>query len=241
MRRICGTVLALALSGAANAAPIVYFGENQSPGASVSGAPLTARNSFFAQLTGNSTENFEGFTVEAQPTSLSFTGSAGTISANFAPSSGIICATGASCDGFGRFATSGSKWFDVSSAFSATFSTPIAAFGFYGTDIGDINGQLTVELIRNGGPSSFLTVDNTARANNGSLLFWGVIDKNNPFDAIRFGNTASGSDFFGFDDMTIGDVEQVTGVPEPATWAMMIVGMGAVGGALRRRRNLVAA
>ena len=76
MRRIYGTVLALALSGAANAAPIVYFGENQAPGTSVSGAPLTARNSFFAQLTGNSTEDFNSFAAGAAPSSLTFAGSA---------------------------------------------------------------------------------------------------------------------------------------------------------------------
>lgn len=30
-------------------------------------------------------------------------------------------------------------------------------------------------------------------------------------------------------------------VPEPATWAMMIVGFGMVGGVLRRRRNVTTA
>ena len=34
-----------------------------------------------------------------------------------------------------------------------------------------------------------------------------------------------------FDDVSL------TAVPEPATWAMMILGMGAMGAALRRRRN----
>ncbi len=32
----------------------------------------------------------------------------------------------------------------------------------------------------------------------------------------------------------------VTGVPEPATWAMMLIGVGAIGGALRRRPALAA-
>jgi hypothetical protein len=32
----------------------------------------------------------------------------------------------------------------------------------------------------------------------------------------------------------------VAGVPEPATWAMMLVGFGAIGGALRRRQKVAA-
>jgi hypothetical protein len=39
------------------------------------------------------------------------------------------------------------------------------------------------------------------------------------------------------DNVTIGNsVNALTAVPEPATWAMMILGMGAVGFAMRRRR-----
>lgn len=39
-----------------------------------------------------------------------------------------------------------------------------------------------------------------------------------------------------------GDIRfDITAVPEPATWSMMIVGVGAAGGMLRRRRRLVAA
>jgi hypothetical protein len=33
----------------------------------------------------------------------------------------------------------------------------------------------------------------------------------------------------------------LTGIPEPATWAMMIIGFGLIGGALRRRRTMIAA
>ena len=35
-------------------------------------------------------------------------------------------------------------------------------------------------------------------------------------------------------------ITSAMGVPEPATWAMMILGMGAVGGAMRRRRSVAA-
>jgi hypothetical protein len=54
--------------------------------------------------------------------------------------------------------------------------------------------------------------------------------------------TAGGNNFyvFGFTD---GDLpgflaQQFGAVPEPATWAMMVMGFGLVGGAMRRRRKV---
>lgn len=232
-------VIAIASAGSASAQTI-YFGENLNPSQSASGAPVTARNAFLSSLSGVSTEGFETFSQGISPSSLSFNGSAGTISASFSSNSGFICAVNG-CGGLGRFATEGTNYFDVASTFTAVFSSSIAAFGFYGTDIGDINGQLTIELMRNAGASTFLTVSNTLGAPDGSLLFYGVIDKLNPFDGVRFGNTATGFDYFGFDQLTIGDVAQVTpSVPEPSTWAMMIAGFGMVGFAARRRQSVKA-
>ena len=41
-----------------------------------------------------------------------------------------------------------------------------------------------------------------------------------------------------FDDVTFGSVTPGGGaVPEPATWAFMILGFGAIGGAMRRQRK----
>jgi hypothetical protein len=49
------------------------------------------------------------------------------------------------------------------------------------------------------------------------------------------GITQNGS--FGIDNLTIGDMAAMGAVPEPATWAFMIFGFGAIGGALRRGRK----
>lgn len=237
------TAIALsAFSMPAMAAPTIYFGETQtpSPAATVSGAAATARASFLAQLGGVSTEDFEGLAAGTPPATLTFAGSAGPITAAFTGVTGQIC-TSNGCGGPGRFATSGTNYLDISTnAFSVTFSTPVAAFGFYGTDIGDFNGQLTLTLTSASGTTT-LTVPNTLNGNDGSLLFYGIIDTANPFTSITFGNTAPGADLFGFDDITVGDVRQVTGgVPEPTTWAMMIIGFGAIGGTMRRRSTKVA-
>lgn len=56
-------------------------------------------------------------------------------------------------------------------------------------------------------------------------------------DANDFG----ADDGLAIDDFSLTPVFATGAVPEPATWAMMIAGFGAVGAAMRRRRNIVAA
>lgn len=75
------------------------------------------------------------------------------------------------------------------------------------------------------GASAAVTL-NTAYSTSGFTLRWGPDSFNGGLDNIAF------------------DVRAVTaapGVPEPATWAMMIVGFGAVGATLRRRHETKAA
>jgi hypothetical protein len=57
--------------------------------------------------------------------------------------------------------------------------------------------------------------------------------------SIDFGGTAN---YTGYDDITFGSTTPGSGnpVPEPATWALMILGFGAAGASLRRRRSLAA-
>lgn len=57
--------------------------------------------------------------------------------------------------------------------------------------------------------------------------------KNANFDAIRV--TSRSNDSFLIDNLQLGTT--TTPVPEPATWAMMIVGFGFIGGALRQARK----
>ena len=64
---------------------------------------------------------------------------------------------------------------------------------------------------------------------------------------VSFGGTAKSIEFAGvanyvvFDDVTFGSATPGPGVPEPATWALMIAGFGMVGSALRRRRGFATA
>jgi len=236
MSTAVGAVSAL-LSMAANAAPVVYFGENQNPGGTVSGDPLNARNAFLSALTGVGNEGFEGFPVlTEQPLNLSFAGSSGGLSAILSGGSGEVRDTST----VGRFNTTAgagaSKWFDVASSFVIDFATPISAFGFYGTDIGDFNGQVTASLTDINDVVTTLNVGNTVNGSNASLLFWGFTDSTNSYKRITFGNTAAGDDFFGFDDMVIGDQRQVVPTPTPEPGSLALVGLSLAGLAASRRR-----
>lgn len=48
------------------------------------------------------------------------------------------------------------------------------------------------------------------------------------------------SSFFAFDILGVDTAAQVGAVPEPGTWALMLVGFGAVGASLRRARHIKA-
>jgi hypothetical protein len=219
-------------------APLIFFGEDLGigEGTRLLSFPnaLAARNSFLANLVGVGTENFEGFADDTgAPLSLTFPGSSGSITATLT-GTGATNEVVSGTNGVGRYPTSGNIYWESGQTFAIQFSAPVAAFGFYGIDIGDFGGQLTVT--RNSGAITTFTVPNTVNGSGGGVLFWGIIDQADPFTQVAFGNTAAGTDFFGFDDMTVGDVEQVNIVPEPGTYAMLGAGLLALG-LLRRRKQ----
>ncbi|MDY6784244.1 MAG: PEP-CTERM sorting domain-containing protein [Cyanobacteriota bacterium] len=210
----------------------IFFGEDTvNPQALVNSTAAEA--DFLSNLVGVGTETFETFTDgQISPLVLGFPGAG---NATLLGDGEIQ--TGNST---GRFPISGSQYWETNSSFSIDFSEEIAAFGFYGTDIGDFNGQITL-LLENTltSFSQLLTINNTIDAPNGSALYYGLIAETGElFNKITFGNTNSGTDFLGFDDMTIGSVAQVDpqSVPEPASViALMAIGTVGIASALKRK------
>jgi hypothetical protein len=217
------------------AKPVTFFGEDVNNGGDPSTAPLTnantAHDNFFLNLTGVGTESFESFTTGTLlPLNISF-GAAGT--AVLSDPSGTSAIESGN-DTAGRYPISGTQFLvtGAGSGFTLTFTSAISAFGFYGTDVGDFGGSLSLALTGSDGNTS-LAVPNTVGNNGdttGSNLYFGFYDTANTYTSITFNNVGSGGvDVFGFDDFSIGSLQQVTPTtPEPGTYVLLGAGLVAM-------------
>jgi hypothetical protein len=214
------------------AAVLTFFGEDLGPLDANSPLPNSdaAQADFLSNLVGVGTEDFEGIAV----------GTTAPVVLNFGLDTATLNGDGYIRDDFpispaGRFPTSGTHYWSTDSTannFVIDFSVAQAAFGFYGTDVGDFAGQLLVTLLD--GSTLDLTIPHTINAPNASAIYFGVIvtDPAEVFTSVAFAATSS-DDYFGFDDMTIGRLSQVQ-VLEPSTF--LLLGFGLAGVGLLRRK-----
>lgn len=207
----------------------IFFGEDlnhcsDTPLGSFSNAQ-TAEANFLSGLTDTGIETFESFAPRtAGPLTLTFPGGK---TATLNGSGSIVSVTPGRTNGVGRYAISGSNYWEANAEwgdFSITFNQRVAAFGFYGIDIGDFGGQLVLNLV--GSTTRQVTVPNTIGSygsTDGSVLYFGII-ANNPdeyFTSVLFNMSTGEGDFFGFDNMTFGNIEEViparVSIPQPSS------------------------
>lgn len=115
---------------------------------------------------------------------------------------------------------------------SATFNftNPTNSFGAYFTGLQTSFGTTLTISFDDGAPQ----VLNIPINENGGVEFFGFTDVN-PFTSVTISRPAgaNGTDYWGLDNVSF----NVGAVPEPSTWAMMILGFAGVGFAAYRRES----
>jgi hypothetical protein len=237
---LAAAALLFAGSLPAGAVPVKFFGQDPQPVPAatvpVGGGSETARSAFLSNLAALSAEGFEALGSQSvlpaagaptQSYGLSFAGSAGTIAATAQAVTGAIVNT----DINGNFATGGSNYLFARGTVSFDFgATPVSAFGFYINDVETI-GAVTVTLTpAGGGTPVVLTYGGIVNSGttstvpgDGQLAFIGFIDTETAYENVVVSFPGqSANEGFGFDDLVVGDLNQVTATQRTVTQTQIV-------------------
>jgi hypothetical protein len=216
----------------AKAELITFFGEDLKTdgddGTRLASTPNAnaAHDAFLGLLISPGTEDFEGFNEGNNPTTLTFGPETGAV---VNASSDIKVKDVPTGTFGGTYPMSGDNLLlhFMDAAFDIEFTNPQVAFGFYGTDIGDGDGQLSVALHHTSGGTTNLAVPHATAASTGqgltgSALYFGVVSTVNPFDSVTINNANASLDGFGYDDMT---AAASTTIPEPSSFILLCLSL----------------
>lgn len=201
------------IAGVANAAPTLSFTPGFGPGTYSPTTGFTPVDTF---------DDLSGLTINSNPALVQI--KTPPSDGNGAPPANSVPA--------------GTAYLSVLGGGSATytFATPVSAFQF---DWGSIDSYNTLTVNYAGGSIDFVPGGNFPNAATGNQFVGGTNGLATVFGApgelITSVTFASSANSFEVDNLA------VRAVPEPATWAMMIGGFGAVGFGMRRSKAKVRA
>ena len=132
-----------------------------------------------------------------------------------------------------------------SSGLTFSFANPINAFGLEIGDWATCCYPSSLYIAFDGGATRLVATANDSNDNpgipagQGFYNFVGAIDSSNTFKTISFYGDGAGEFIVAGGTVRYGtvDIGSVPAVPEPSTWAMMLIGFGSIGGAMRRKRK----
>lgn len=134
---------------------------------------------------------------------------------------------------WGLLGTNGSTFmgFNGSSySLSMLFATAIGTFSLDAARSGgSSNGIITITGLLNG------NIVGSNSVTLGGINQWSTLSLAGNFDRVDISGAGSGFHPFGIDNVRFDGVQSA--VPEPATWATMLLGFGLIGGAMRYRRR----
>lgn len=152
--------------------------------------------------------------------------------------------------GNGTYPTDGNQGLSINSAnnFSISFTSPLRAFGYFGTDLGDNNNILTMIFTLGGAPVDSIVVPTFTGGQNSSKFFFGYIGDTATtlFDKVEFSSSLANvtpSDAIGIDQLRVATAAQITGtatvvaVSEPTTILGTLLFGGSVVALKRRQRT----
>ncbi len=132
-----------------------------------------------------------------------------------------------------------------SSGLTFSFANPINAFGLEIGDWATCCFPSSLYIAFNGGATRLVATANGigdnpgVPAGQGFYNFVGAIDSSNTFNTVSFYGDGIGEYLVAGGTIRYGtvDIGSVPAVPEPSTWAMLLIGFGSIGGAMRRKRK----
>jgi hypothetical protein len=260
---VSATASVVLLSNSANAATFSGYDLNNTPSLPLTAATSPNSQAAFANFSSNLnggtviTESFENIptTTFINGLSTSISGTTATFSytkkidgssANGGTSTQVqLAGANGNPAGFtnaGTYPTDGFQGISINSSnnFSISFNNPLAAFGYFGTDLGDSSNTLTMQFFNGASLVNSTSVPVNTGSANSSEFFFGFISDNPTqyFDRVAFVSSISTTgDAIGIDQIKVGTPAQVTAVPEPSSLLGTLLFGGSVMLVKRRSRR----